>query len=103
MRGQARFSMSRIRESGKEGVNRDEPGVQSKDFILKVRTLKEYCRERVGKMNQNVCVSHDLYLIHASLTICRQHDMPVLQRRPCLRMVSKLAIAVRNIITNSRM
>lgn len=62
-------------------MDRDEPGVESIDFILKVITLWEYCRERIGKMNQNVCVSHLLYLIHAILTMCSQHDMPILQRR----------------------
>lgn len=39
-------------------MERDKPGGKNKDFILKIMTLWENCRERVGEMNYDVmCVS----------------------------------------------
>lgn len=38
-RGRARFSMSRLRESEREGVDRDETRNEGIDFILKATAL----------------------------------------------------------------
>ena len=50
-------------------MERDKPRVKSKDFILKVMTLWENCRERVGEMNYDVmCVYVHVRYIYIYLT-----------------------------------